>query len=429
MSEDTFLSDDFLRQLISVGQLDLLVGIPSHNDADTIGPVVRAVEDCLLRNFRRERIVLVNVDGGSRDGTTDAVRQASLLGNGYLKGVESLRTLRWITTSSKAEASPGIMLRTILAAADLSHAKACAVVSASTDSLTPPWIEALVQPVYRENYDFVAPLYSRHRFDGLLTRNLLYPMSRNLYGRPIRELRGSEFAFSGKLASASLAQGEWHNEAVQGGAEMWMAVNAISNGYRCCQTYLGPRERPRLTPSVVNLIRQTISGFFWCIESTAPYWLAQDGTQPPGDSWKTIGPDHDLTSEPIRIDRKKFLDMYRSGVAELSQILATILDAETHADLTRLARLDEAEFRISNALWVRVVYEFAAAYHHSVLNRDHLAQAFIPIYRGRVFSFMAPRRAQAPEAMEAELEDLCREFSVQKPFLIERWKTKGQGAP
>lgn len=425
MSEESFLTDDFLRQLISVGDVDLIVGIPSYNDAKTVPGVVRAVEESVLRGYRRERTVLVNVDGGSRDGTREAVLEASSLAKGNGGAIESLRTLRWITTSSGNDGAPGSMLRTILAAADLLHAKGCAVVAASSEKATPAWVDALLSPVYRDHYDFIAPLYSRHKYDGLLTRNLLYPMSRALYRRPIRELRASEFAFSGAFAAHCLAQEGWHNEALQGGAEMWMAINAMANSYRCCQVYLGPKPRSSGGAGVVNAIRSTLSSLFWCVESTESFWLGEAEPEP----LHTIGPDHQLTNESIRIDRKKFLEMFKSGVAELSQILAAILDADTHAELIRLAGTGESEFRLGNPLWVRIIYECASAYHHSVMNREHLVQAMIPIYRGRVYSFLAQHRSSGAEAMEADLEDLCREFANQKAFFIERWKTKREGAP
>jgi hypothetical protein len=120
--------------------------------------------------------------------------------------------------------------------------------------------------------------------------------------------------------------------------------------------------------------------------------------------------------------------MFKSGVAELSQILSGILNQETHAELNRLADAGEEEFRFSNALWVRIVYEFAAAYHHSVINRSHLVQAFVPIYRGRVYSFLTQHRSAGSDAMEADLENLCQEFDRQRDFFFERWRTKGQGA-
>ena len=81
MSEELFLSDEFLGQLISVGDVDLMIGIPSYNDAETVTGVLQAVETCVLRSYRRERVVLVNVDGGSRDGTQEAVSQAMSTGS------------------------------------------------------------------------------------------------------------------------------------------------------------------------------------------------------------------------------------------------------------------------------------------------------------------------------------------------------------
>lgn len=175
---------------------------------------------------------------------------------------------------------------------------------------------------------------------------------------------------------------------------------------------------------MVNAIRSTLSGIFWCVESTESFWLGE--AEP--EALHTIGPDHQLTNESIRIDRKRFLEMFKGGVAELSQILAAILDADTHAELVRLTGLGESEFRLSNALWVRIIYECAAAYHHSVMNREHLVQAMIPIYRGRVCSFLTQHRSSSSDAMESDLEDLCREFANQKAFFIERWKTKREGA-
>jgi glucosylglycerate synthase len=418
LSEEILLSDDFIRQLVSVGEVDLLVGIPSHNDCRTIGNVVRAAEEALLRSFRRQRTVLVNVDAGSRDGTAEAVHRASLLG---ANGFESLRTLRWITTDTKSAAAPeSASLRTILAAADLLHARACAVVSGSAATVTPAWIDALLTPAFHESYDFVAPLYARHRFDGLLTRNLLYPLSRALFGKPMRELRAGEFGFSGRLASYCLDSPEWESEGVRSAGETWMAIAAMSKSFACCQTFLGPRPRSTAV-GVVDVIRDTVSGFFWCLETTASYWLDGRDAEP----LKTIGADHQLTSEPVRVDRKKMFQLYRTGIAELSDILKSIVDADTHAELVRLAALDENAFRFSNALWVRTIYEFAAAYHHSVINRSHLVQALVPIYRGRVHSFLTVHRSDDSEAMEADLEDLCQEFGRQKSFFVERWSTKG----
>ncbi len=53
MAEETLLTDDFLRQLINVGEVDILVGLPTHNNAKTIDPVIRAVQAGMLKCFPR----------------------------------------------------------------------------------------------------------------------------------------------------------------------------------------------------------------------------------------------------------------------------------------------------------------------------------------------------------------------------------------
>jgi hypothetical protein len=69
LAEESVLTDDFLRQLIDVGEVDILVGVPTHNNAKTIGPIVETIQAGILKFFPRERAAIINADGGSRDGT------------------------------------------------------------------------------------------------------------------------------------------------------------------------------------------------------------------------------------------------------------------------------------------------------------------------------------------------------------------------
>ena len=69
----SLLSDEMLRQLIAVGQADVMVGIPTLNHAGAIRGIVDAVTRCFRGSFPQARAVLVNVDGGSDDGTPELV--------------------------------------------------------------------------------------------------------------------------------------------------------------------------------------------------------------------------------------------------------------------------------------------------------------------------------------------------------------------
>src|SRR4029079_785341 len=80
MTEDneSTRSDVLLRQLMAVGQVDVLVGLPTLNNASTIVDIVRAIHVSFTRDFPRLRTVMINSDGGSTDGTPELVRAASL---------------------------------------------------------------------------------------------------------------------------------------------------------------------------------------------------------------------------------------------------------------------------------------------------------------------------------------------------------------
>ena len=145
LEDGTFLTDDFLRQLINVGEVDILVGVPTHNNAKTIGSVVQAIQSGILRAFPRERTVIINADGGSRDGTPELVTGISIDDVRRASNLHALRTLHSISTRYASSPESGVALRTILAAAELLRAKACVVMSPDSVNIDSEWLAKLVR--------------------------------------------------------------------------------------------------------------------------------------------------------------------------------------------------------------------------------------------------------------------------------------------
>jgi hypothetical protein len=418
LAEESSLTDDFLGQLISVGEVDILVGLPTHNNAKTIGPIVETIQAGLLTFFPRERVAIINADGGSRDGTPGLVLSAAIGDVQRNSKLYALRTLHSISTQYASSPASGTALRTILAAAELLRAKACAVISPESTQITTDWLAALLRPIYAEQFDLVLPTYRRHRFDGILLTNLLYPMTRALYGLEIREPYALEFAFSGHLGSQFLGQNPWHEETARSGSEVQFTLAAIVGGYRICQAFLGLKEHvERHSPDLVPAMRQTVGALFSSLEANFLLWNAKTGSQP----IPTTGAAQEFTLEPLRINRKRLREMFSTGVAELESVFRAILSPSTLAELQQIASLDEARFRYSAELWVKTVYEFAVAYQKSVISRDHIIQALAPLFRGRAFTFLMENRNGSADDVENNIEGLCLEFERMKPYLLEMW--------
>jgi glucosylglycerate synthase len=430
LAEEALLTDDFLRQLINVGEVDILVGLPTHNNAKTIEPVIQAIQAGILKCFPRERAVIINADGGSQDGTPELVVGASIddlrkddLRDEPRKGskVYALRTLHSITTQYGPTPEPGTALRTILAAADLLRAKACVVVSPDSVTIEPDWLQRLVRPVYSNNFDLVSPIYRRQKFEGLLMRNLLYPMTRAIYGHGVREPYASEFAISGRLATDFLTKDSWEDDWGRSGAEICLTVTAITGKYNICQSFLGTKAQDRSGTDLVTAMRRTVGALFWSLDSNFPLWSTLSGSQPVA----TLGtPTEEIPQEPVQVNRERLQQMFATGVAELEPVFRSILSPTTLADLQTIATLAVSEFSYPANVWAKTVFEFAASYHKSVINRDHIVQALAPLYRGRTLSFLLENGDASEEDIERNVESLCGEFEQLKPYLLDVWADK-----
>ena len=418
MAEENLLTDEFLRQLINIGEVDIVVGLSTHNNARTIQPVLTAIQAGILKCFPRERVAILNADGGSQDETIDLVMGASIDDLRRGSKVYALRTLHSISVRYGRIPDPNKALQTIFAGADLLRAKACVIVSPEAITIDPDWLQRLVLPAYRDNFDLVCPIYQRQVFEGALVRNLLYPMTRSIYGSRIREPYGSEFAISGRLAADFLSSGIIDQDWGRLGPEISATIFALTGKYRVCQSFLGARPpSSRGAHDMVAAVRRTVGALFASLDGNFAFWKAVSGSEPV----PTFGTASALAPEPARINRKRLLDMFASGVAQLEPVLSSILSSSLLSDIRRIALLGINEFDYPAELWTRTVFEFAASYHKSTINRDHIIQALVPLYRGRSLTFVSENRDGSEEDIERREESLCADFERMKPFLLESW--------
>ena len=418
MADETLLNDDLLRQLMNVGEVDILVGLPTYNNAKTIEPVVRAIQAGILKCFPRERAVIINVDAGSQDGTPNLVTDVSIDDVWRASKVYALRTLHVITTQQSHSPESGTALRTILSAADLLRARACVIISPDSSTIEVDWLQRLVQPIYSEEFDLVSPLYRRQKFAGVLMRNLLYPMTRAIYGLGIREPYASEFAISSRLATDFLGKENWGDEGGRHGAEILLTLMAATGKYRLCQAFLGNKPpQNRNAADLVEAMRRTVGALFLSLDSNFQYWSTVAACEPV----KTFGPASEVTLEPVEVDLARMREMFVAGVSELEPVFRSILSETTLLELQRIAALELNDFRYPADAWAKTVFEFAASYHKSVISPDHIVQALVPLYRGRALTFLLENQDASAEDVEKDVESLCGDFERLKPYLLEVW--------
>ena len=106
----------------------------------------------------------------------------------------------------------GTALRTVFEIVESLNVGACALVDSDLRSMTREWMELLLKPVYEEGSDYVVPIYARHEFHGTITKGIVYPLMRPLYGNRVRQPIAGDFGSSGSLAKFYLTKDIWETD-------------------------------------------------------------------------------------------------------------------------------------------------------------------------------------------------------------------------
>ena len=421
MTDGTVLQRKELRESLErIGSADILVGIPSYNNARTIPHVVRAVQAGLAKYFPDKRSVLVNSDGGSSDGTPQVVHDAGIQDLSSL--LISHRALPWFKISTPYHGIPGkgSAFRAIFEIAGALGAKACAVVDSDLRSITPEWVELLVRPVLEGRAHFVAPYYQRHKYDGTITNSIVYPLTRALYGRRVRQPIGGDFGFSGELARFYLGKDVWETDVARYGIDIWMTTTAIANGYPVCQSFLGAKIHDAKDPGsdLSAMLFQVVGATFGLMEEYEDRWREVSGSE----AVETLGFPFDVGLEPVAVNLQRMIDAFRLGVHELGGIWEKVLAPEELGQLRALAGEPPERFVLADELWAGIVYAFAIAQHARIMNTAHLLRSFTPLYLGRTASFVIATRESGAAEVEERIDRLGRVFEETKPKLLAGWR-------
>ena len=282
------------------------------------------------------------------------------------------------------------------------------------------WDSSVLEPVVREGLDLVAPVYARHRYDGMLTSFLLYPLTRALYGRRLRQPVGGHFGCSGTLARRLLTAGAWGGGAARRyRLDLWTTTTALAEGLAVGQAFLGAGRRgPRDSgAALAPTFAEVVGTAYALMEDYRTAWWPVVETSPV----PTFGEAAAVGVEPVSVNVDRMVTTFRQGLADLMPVWRRVLADETCAALGELADEPRAVPRFPAELWARVVYDGAVAHHQRLLPRDHLLRALVPLYLGRAAAFVEDTASLDATAADAEVEELCAAFESTKPYLLDRW--------
>jgi hypothetical protein len=409
----TALRDNLTEWIKELGEVDILVGIPTFNSEETIENVVSTCASGLKKHLGKMRSAIIVSDGGSLDDTRERAYQAKLPDD-----------VRRMVAIYRGMPGKGTSFRAVFEAAKLLKADCCVVVDSDLKSISPEWVKLLASPVLEKNAGFVTPYYLRHKHDGSITNHIVYPMTRALYGRQIRQPIGGDFGFSGELAAFFAEQDVWQTDVARFGIDIWMTTSALNEGYSVVQANLGTKIHEAKDPStdLASMSGQVVSTLFYLIGKYEKNWRSINKSQKV-EIVGNVNQTPKLESVPVSLDKLKleFVEGFRHFEPLYQQVLSHQNYSELKGKVENLEKKRELDF--PDQLWVKIVYDFAFIYQTWSRNRRRLVDIIAPLYFGKVGAFCHQVADMDSEEAEEVIEKEAQVFEKLKPYLVEKFKS------
>ncbi len=391
--------------------VDILIGIPCYNCEESISYVIEQVANGLNKYFPEYKTAIFISDGGSLDDTRENAYSAAIP-ESVGRRVSIYRGLPGKGTSFRAVFELAIMLK----------AKAIGVFDADLRSITPEWVKFIIEPILDRSAGFVTPFYRRHKFDGTITNQIVYPMTRALYGVDVRQPIGGDFGFCPELAAFFVKEDVWETDVARFGIDIWMTTCAINEGFNVVQTYLGAKIHGAKDPAsdLGPMFRQVVSTLFYLMDKYEHNW---DRENP----FKTIEVKNNVDEEPeleaVSVSMNDLREEFIEGFHNFRPLYDEILNSD---NISRLDKIYESwnangDEEFDAELWSKILYNFAYTYQKWQRNKRRLVDVLTPLYFGRTKSYCQQVMNMSSGEAEQVVHDQAEIFEKNKPYLLKRF--------
>jgi hypothetical protein len=407
------------RHLKRIGSTDLVIGIPTHCNAATVGMVTQTILDGVTADLQDVRVVVINADAGPSCRTRRAVADAA-----------ADSPIPVVIGGYTGRLGRGSAVRAILLAALDLDARAVVIQDAHTTSITPGWIAALCRPVLENRVDLMMPRYQWPLPRGGLGDLIFYPLTRALWGHSLRQPGAGDCALSKALAQSVIEQDVWGTEVAAAGFEIWLSSVALTEGpnqkagtrWQVGQADLGEKRyksRTRFTHFPV-IFRQSVGTLLRQVHLRRAIWktmprIQQVPTYPgPLTSPPEAAPTPDVTA---------LVDALMVGWTEYRAIWRRVLTPTNLARIEALALQPSESLAFPSDLWARAVLDFAVVYNKGEWDPDHIVDSLLPLYQGRLASLWNDVAGLTSIGRDGTVAAQAVEFETAREYLLGRWET------
>jgi len=406
----TAMRDYARRQIEQLGNADIVVGIPAFHSDDSLAHVIQMVAEGLDHFYPEKKSLIIVADGGSTDDTREVAQSV----DNHHFNIDVLVTIY------RGIPGKGSAFRAIFEAAKYLRASAVALFDSDLKSIKPGWVRNILDPVL-DGYDFVAPDYSRYKFDGTITNTIAYNLTRAIYGVNIRQPIGGDFGMSRAMVNHCLDQDVWDTDIAKFGVDIWLTITAITGRFRICQAKLGAKIHGAKDPAadLGPMFREVVGTIFTLLGRNKTYLETVKETINTPILGEAIGEE----PESFEVNLEPLVEYFRIGYKNFGSVWKNIIEEDDYNTIKKLAMSKNLKnFNLPAETWVRIVYRYAEYFCRAERQRFKILDTLIPLYNARVASLIMILMEKNHAEAEAYYDSQAQVFESMRGYLIDLLK-------
>jgi len=352
------LPQEIIDQCAEIKPVDIVVGVLCKDVETTVLNVLNTINEGLHQFFPDYKKAIVVSEGESTDKTSETLNLFQPYGS-----------VKKITTKDIVEGGKGAGILTIFEIAHELDAKCVVLIDGDLLSIKPVWIQTIANAVIYGRADLTVPHYIRHKYDGIITNNLVYPFTRALYGLDIRQPIAGEFGLSKNLYERLRTHPLFP---LDFGIDIFIVTVAAAEGMKVKEglyslkihestiRYLEPEKL--LTP----MFKKITGSMFELAKYYEDYW--KDKIR---EREKTVyRKSYSKKPIPVKIDIEKLKNSFTTDYKAKKEDIRKFLPADIIDELDDITKNHDS---LNPDIWAEIVYNYAADYKQAKNDADKLA--------------------------------------------------------
>lgn len=382
-------------------QYDIIAGIPSYNNQNTISYVAEQIGRSMEKYYANKHCLIIDCDGGSTDNTTK-----NFLDSKTKIEKNVIKTPPNIT-------GKGNVFKLLFRKIKKHNSKIGIVNDSDLRSINEQWVKLQIDSILKNHYDYATPYYSRYKYDGQITKHVCYPLIYGLFCKDIRQPIGGDFSFSSKLSNYWL-ECKWPANAKLFGIDIFMTTNAILGNFKVCQVNLKSKMHDAKDPAktLEPMFIQVLSTFFDIIISNKEKLKKFNKVE----KVKLLGSKEQGKPQQFKVDIQNIKNSFIKGFNNNKKNIQKILQKEDYNKIQNIVK--NKNIIIDNKLWTKIVYDFIIAYKKQ--RNNFVLRSFIPLWFGRIYTFINETSNMDTNKAEILVKKQAKEFFKQRSYLLER---------